>query len=122
VHDVTGDIMPNNYIEILSVSEGSEGLVKQDLKFKTGKFVWRVKFTAPLNPATVNNNNLYVTDSNGNLLNTIIRYDAENKIIEVEPAGVYTPLETYTLNITKRVESQGGQKLKEEVQVRFNCT
>jgi hypothetical protein len=114
--------MPTNYIEILSVSEGSEGKVKQDLKFKTGKFVWRVKFTAPLNPATVNNNNLYVTDSNGNLLNTIIRYDAEKKIIEVEPAGVYTPLETYTLNITKRVESQGGQKLKEEVQVRFNMT
>ena len=114
--------MANNYIEILSVSEGSEGKVKQDLKFKTGKFVWRVKFTAPLNPSTVNNNNLYVTDSQGNLLNTIIRYDSEKRCIEVEPAGSYTPLETYTLNITRRVESQGGQKLKEEVQVRFNMT
>ena len=114
--------MANNYIEILSVSAGSEGKVKQDLKFKTGKFVWRVKFTAPLNPATVNNNNLYVTDSQGNLLNTIIRYDPEHNYIEVEPTGVYTPLETYTLNVTRRVESQGGQKLKEEVQVRFNMT
>ena len=114
--------MPQNYIEILSVSEGAESKVKQELKFKTGKFVWRVKFTAPLNPATVNNNNLYVTDSQGNLMNTIIRYDAEKNYIEIEPATVYTPLETYTLNVTKRVESQGGQKLKQEVQVRFNMT
>ena len=114
--------MPSNYIEILSVSPGSEGKVKQELKFKTGKFVWRVKFTAPLNPATVNNNNLYVTDSNGNLLDTIIRYDAEKKCIDIEPAGLYIPLETYTLNVTKRVESKGGQKLKEEVQIRFNMT
>ncbi len=112
--------MSNNYIEILSVSEGSESKVKQDLKFKTGKFVWRVKFTAPLNPATVNNNNLYVTDSKGTLLNTIIKYDAQKKVIEIEPTGAYAQLETYTLNVSRRVESQGGQKLKEEVQVRFN--
>lgn len=112
--------MPTNYIEILSVSEGSEQKVKQDLKFKTGKFVWRVKFTAPLNPSTVNNNNLYVTDSKGNLLNAIIRYDAENKYIEIEPSVPYASMETYTLNVTRRVESQGGQKLKDDVQVRFN--
>jgi len=112
--------MATNYIEILSVSEGSEAKVKQDLKFKTPKFVWRVKFTAPLNPATVNNNNLYVTDSEGNLLPTHIRYDAEKKVIEIEPTGAYRSMQTYTLNVSKRVESRGGQKLKEEMQVRFN--
>ena len=111
-----------DFINIETTPTEVEGKVKQKLKFKTGKFVWRVKFTAPLNPTTVNNNNLYVTDSQGNLLNTIIRYDAEHNYIEVEPTGVYTPLETYTLNVTRRVESQGGQKLKEEVQVRFNMT
>lgn len=112
--------MASNYIEIKSVSNGSENLVKQDLKFKTGKFVWRIKFTAPLNPSSVNNNTLYVTDSKGDLLSTSIRYDAENRIIEIEPRASYSSEETYTLNVTRRVESKGGQRLKNEIQIKFN--
>jgi light-regulated signal transduction histidine kinase (bacteriophytochrome) len=111
---------PTNYIDIKSVSSGSEKLVKQDLKFRTGKFVWRIKFTAPLNASTVNNNNLYVTNSSGGLLDTSIHYDEENHVIEIEPRASYTPDELYTLNVTKRVESKGGQRLKEEVQIKFN--
>ncbi len=53
--------MFSNYIKIESVSDEAQDKVKQTLKFPTGDFVWRVKFSAPLNPATVNNRNLYVT-------------------------------------------------------------
>ena len=50
-----------NYLEFESMSAGMENKVKQDLKFKTGNFVWKIKFNVPLDPKTVNNVNLYVT-------------------------------------------------------------
>lgn len=39
--------MATNYIKIESVTGGVKNRVKQNLKFKTGNFVWRIKFTAP---------------------------------------------------------------------------
>ncbi|MDF2859399.1 MAG: hypothetical protein K0Q87_5250 [Neobacillus sp.] len=111
--------MESNYIEIESATDGLEKLVKQDMKFKTGNFVWRVKFTAPLNPATVNNMNLYVTSSTDAPLKTAIRYDALNNFIEVEPLEPYAKNESYILNITKNVESKGGQKLKNNIRLKF---
>ena len=54
-----------NYLEFESMSEGMEDKVKQNLKFKTGNFVWKIKFNVPLDPKTVNNVNLYeITEKN----------------------------------------------------------
>ena len=57
-----------NYLEFESMSEGMEDKVKQNLKFKTGNFVWKIKFNVPLDPKTVNNVNLYVTSLNLSLI------------------------------------------------------
>ncbi|MDD5934917.1 MAG: Ig-like domain-containing protein [Clostridiales bacterium] len=111
--------MASNYVEIEGVTGGVENLIKQDMKFKTGNFVWRIKFTAPLNPATVNNMNLYVTSINESPLKTAIRYDAVNNYIEIEPLEAYAKNESYILNISKNVESKGGQKLKNDIRLRF---
>ena len=73
--------MASNFIVIESVEGSVKTRVKQNLKFKTGKFVWRIKFTAPLNPATVNNRNLYVTSMNQMPLQSNIRYDTVNNCI-----------------------------------------
>ncbi len=109
-----------NYIEIESISDGiPANLVHQDLKFKTGKFVWKVKFNIPLNPKTVNNVNLYVTSADQTPLKTSIHYDAENNMIEIEPLEAYAKEESYFLNITKNIESKGGQKLKKEIRIQF---
>lgn len=110
--------MASDYLDIQTPA-GSEKLVRQDLKFKTGKFVWRIKFTAPLNPSTVNTNNLFVTNSTGDLLNAYISYNPETNMIEIAPASAYSTTEQYTLHITTRVQSRGGQSLKEPVQIKF---
>ncbi len=109
-----------NYVEIEGVVGSSEEIVKQNMKFRTGKFVWRVSFTAPLNPATVNNMNLYVTTADDKPLKTSIRYDATNNYIEIEPLEAYAQNESYILVITKNVESKGGQKLKNEIKLKFH--
>lgn len=111
--------MSTHFIDIEEISDGVENRVKQDLKFKTGKFVWRVKFNTPLNPQTVNNVNLYVTGVNQSPLKTTIKYDTINNIIEIEPLEPYAQNESYILNITTNVKSKGGQNLKKPIKIKF---
>lgn len=109
----------SNYLDIESMSDGLEDKVKQNLKFKTGKFIWRVKFSTPLDARTVNNVNLFVSDSQGKVLSTAIHYDSESSTIEIEPLEAYAQHESYTLNISTKVHSRGGQKLKAPVRLQF---
>jgi uncharacterized GH25 family protein len=111
--------MANHFITIESVTGSVKNRVKQNLKFKTGSFVWRIKFTAPLNPSTVNNRNLYVTSMNQTPLQTNIRYDSVNNYIEIEPLEPYTKNESYLLHVTTQVASKKGQKLPNEITIQF---
>lgn len=110
----------SKYIEIEGVTGSEQDIIQDDIKFRTGKFVWRVSFTAPLNPATVNNMNLYVTDASDKPLKTSIRYDPTGNYIEIEPLEAYAQNQSYILTITKNVESKGGQRLKNEMKVKFH--
>ncbi|MBB2181316.1 Ig-like domain-containing protein [Lachnospiraceae bacterium MD1] len=111
--------MAPRYITIENVVGSGKSRVKQNLKFKTGNFVWRIKFTTALNPATVNNRNLYVTTMNQTPLLTNIRYDSVNKYIEVEPLEPYEKNESYLLHVTTNVKSKYGQKLPNEITLQF---
>lgn len=108
-----------NYLDIQSSSGIVENKIKQNLKFKTGKFVWRIKFNIPLNPQSVNNLNLYVTTLNKTPLKTAIRYDTVHNHIEIEPLEPYSQNESYILHVTKNVKSKGGKKLNNEVMIQF---
>ena len=57
--------MAKNLIDIEDIPPQLANKVKQDLKFKTGNFVWRVRFNIPLDPHTVNKDTMYVTNSKG---------------------------------------------------------
>lgn len=111
--------MASNYITIESVTSEVKDKVKQSLKFKTGDFVWRIKFTAPLNPATVNNKNLYVTSMNQTPLLANIRYDSVNNYIEIKPLEPYNKNESYLLHISRDVKSKKGQKLSSDITLQF---
>ena len=108
-----------DYLSIEGMTEDLEGKVKQDLKYKTGNFLWKVKFNVPLDPKTVNNVNLYVTTENLSPLKTAIRYNSLENIIEIEPLEPYAQDETYVLNITTNVTSLSGNALREPQQLRF---
>lgn len=111
--------MSVNYVEIESVSNGLENKVQQDLKFKTGKFIWQVKFNTPLDASTVNNINLYVTSLAGTPLKTNITYDSSSNSISIEPLEPYAKNESYILNITTKVASKGGKRLRSPIQLQF---
>ena len=108
-----------NYLDIKSVTGGDEKLIKQDLKFRTGKFIWKVIFNIELNPATVNNQNLQVYSSDNKPVDTKISYNSATNTIEIEPMEAYATNEVYTLHVGNRVESKGGQRLKNEITIEF---
>lgn len=109
-----------NMLEIEPLSENTEHKIKQHLKFKTGNFVWRVRFTAPLDPRTVNNVNMFVTNAeSGSLLRSSIQYNQETNEVEIKPLDPYAKNGSYILNVTKNVRSKGGQQLKDEIKIKF---
>lgn len=106
-----------NYLDIESTS-GLDQAVRQSLKFKTGNFVWRVRFNTPLDPRTVNSQNMYVTGNEG-MLKVNISYDSSKNEVQIEPLEPYAKEEVYTLHITKKVASKGNKNLKKEIEVKF---
>ena len=111
--------MAFKYITIESIDGSNQSRVKQNLKFKTGNFLWRIKFTAPLNPSTVNNRNLYVTTMDQVPLKANIRYDSISNCIEIEPLSPYNKNESYLLHVTTNVKSKHGQKLPNDITIQF---
>ncbi|MGN0368055.1 MAG: Ig-like domain-containing protein [Wujia sp.] len=111
--------MAKNLIDIEDIPPQLANKVKQDLRFKTGNFIWRVRFNIPLDPKTVNKDTMYVVNSQNQKLKSYIKYDTQNEIIEVEPLEAYATNEYYYLTITTSVKSKGGQSLPEPVQVKF---
>lgn len=110
--------MARNFLEIENIPTHLTSKVKQNLKFKTGKFIWQVKFNTPLDPKTVKDT-MFVSDSLNNKLKTNIKYDTAKELIEIEPLEPYAANEYYYLNITTKVKSRGGHALKEPVQIKF---
>lgn len=108
-----------NYLEVESVTDGFQDKVHQNLKFKTGKFVWQIRFNTPLDPSTVNNVNLYVTNLALAPMQTMISYDASMNVIEIEPLDSYNKDESYILHITTKVKSKGGKALKQPIKLQF---
>ena len=113
------EVYMSAFIDIKSVTGSDYRAVKQDLKFRTGKFLWRVVFNIALNPTTVNNQNLTVYNSSNQPVDTVISYNAELNSIEIEPKEAYAAGETYTLNVSTNVESRGGQRLKNAINIEF---
>lgn len=110
--------MASHYLNIEKVN-GFGKPIGEDLKFRTGKFVWTIRFNNPLDSSTINNMNLNVTTLNQIPLRTVIRYDTTNNVIEIEPLESYSQDETYVLNISDKVKSVGGQNLKRPVHIQF---
>lgn len=111
--------MSKHHLAIEDIPPHLASRVKQDLKFKTGNFVWRVKFNTPLDPKTVNQDTMYVLNSSNQRLRTFIKYDIQTEQIEIEPLEPYSTNEYYHLVITTKVHSKGGQTLREPIQLKF---
>lgn len=83
-----------------------------------------VTFNSELNEDTVNNQNIYVADKTGNIIENISVHLSENnnKKVIVENLNEYKQGDVYYLIISNNVKSAKGVKLKNEVKMEFVIT
>lgn len=93
---------------------------REHLQNKNYNFSWQIRFSHELDPNTVNNTSMFVTDPNGNILNCKIIYNTMGNYIEIRPLEHYQPSSTYTLTITTRVKAVNGKSLKEDIVFPFS--
>lgn len=93
---------------------------REHLQNKNYNFSWQIRFSHELDPNTVNNTSMFVTDPNGDILNCKIIYNTMENYIEIRPLEHYQPSSTYTLTITTRVKAVNGKSLKEDIVFPFS--
>lgn len=111
--------MASAYLEIDRKNTDSNVFIHENIKFQTTRFTWKVKFNTALDPRTVNNTTMFVTNLSQQPIHTNIVYNSEENIIEITPTDDYNANEPYILNITKNVKSVAGKRLKNAIQIQF---
>ncbi|KUO72875.1 MAG: hypothetical protein APF81_26735 [Desulfosporosinus sp. BRH_c37] len=77
-----------------------------------------IKFSLPISPYTINTDNIYIVDSNGQKLkNAILVLGADGKSVKVEHNCKLG--ETYTLYILKNVASNSNEHLENSIKMQF---
>lgn len=92
-----------------------DGEVKQA---PTADYQWTIEFNLDVDEKSVDSNNVYVMDENGNKLSFISPKADGNKII-LENKGRYTEGKTYTIVIKKTVKSTNGKSLNNGINMHF---
>ena len=80
---------------------------------------WYIKFNIALDPLSVSDKSMTVTEANGYILETDISYDTERNLIVICPADPYEEGISYILTITRKVRSKSGSHLKRTIYVLF---
>jgi len=98
---------------------GLKNKIKLDLPGATDLIYWYIRFNIPLDEATVNDQTMEVTDTDGYIMRTDISYQTEQNRICISPLDTYEENRYYLLNITKNVCSARGQPLKTTIHILF---
>ncbi|KGP72587.1 DUF2927 domain-containing protein [Pontibacillus yanchengensis] len=105
-------------ISMLSI----EGHVHAEERSVPKNKTWEIKFNTPMDPTTINHDNIYVIGPDGNKIsktNIRLYLSNNNKVVEVEPKIPYNTGSTYTLHIGTNVKAENGENLREEETLKF---
>lgn len=80
---------------------------------------WYIRFNIPLDERTVSIKTMNVTDTDGYIMRTEITYSNEQNTIIISPIDSYEQNRYYLLNISKKVKSLSGQRLKSKIHILF---
>ncbi len=83
---------------------------------------WVIALSSPADPASVDGEHIYVTDTAGNKVTGISpALSADGlKISIAPPPGGYTPGETYQLHISDQIRSARGTSLERNIRMEFS--
>ncbi len=111
--------MREGNLRYASSNKDLEDRIKVKMEAGADTIYWHITFNLPLDPTSVSENTMYVTDLGGYVLNSFIEYDVETNLIVISPLESYEENFYYILNITTKVKSAKGQNLKVPVIILF---
>lgn len=79
---------------------------------------WKVELNIPLNSNSINENTVYILDSNYNKVEINVTLENNSKTIVIKPKNLYTPNENYTV-IIDGILSTTNKKLVEKFEFYF---
>jgi len=111
--------MSDSKIRLATTDPRLKDKVNIDLSGNLDTVYWYIKFNIALDETTVTPKNMSVTDTEGYIMRTEMRYDNDNNRIVVSPMESYIEGIFYLLNISKRVKSARGNPMKQEIHILF---
>ncbi|WP_209124256.1 Ig-like domain-containing protein [Alkalihalobacillus sp. BA299] len=106
----------------------SLSIVDEDVEFKQldnylnvpNNKTWTFTFNNNINPLSIAPNSLYVLDSKGNNVNSLIINDNQQTVTVLPPPNRYLEGETYSIYFTSMLESSNGIPLSTNYQFNFS--
>ncbi|PRR84230.1 N-acetylmuramoyl-L-alanine amidase [Clostridium luticellarii] len=80
---------------------------------------WNIKFNMKLDTSTVNDSNIVVTDSQGNVVPISLQIGSDGASLIVSPKTQYTYGQTYNLTVKSGLKSVNGKNFKSESKMQF---
>jgi len=113
------DNSEKEYIKLVTSSPELKDKIHVDVKSSTDTIYWHIKFNIPLDESSVSEKTAGVTDTQGYILNTKIRYSQKSNLISIQPLEPYVQNEYYIMSIYKDVRSANLQNLKRDIHILF---
>lgn len=83
---------------------------------------WSVKFNTALDPATVNDDTVYVKDENGVRHSVRLSLSKDQTVIKIKPTKPYSPSRRYNIYITDGVAASTGKYLNQPIMIPFTIS
>ncbi|MEB1805721.1 MAG: Ig-like domain-containing protein [Bacillaceae bacterium] len=107
--------------------EQTPGIVNVDIPFITiGTYfnvpnnkTWTLTFNEHIHPVTISPNSLYILNSQGKTVDSLIINDHEQTVTVLPPPNRYLEGETYTIFITSQLKSVSNEPLMNDYQLHF---
>jgi len=80
---------------------------------------WTITFNMKVDESTINSDNIYITDSTGNIFDSIVNLRNDGSSVYLIPKSNYNWGKTYRIHISNKVKSEEGNILKERIEMEF---
>ncbi|MEN8905252.1 MAG: transglutaminase domain-containing protein [Clostridiales bacterium] len=108
----------------LKYNSESEGVFNAEVinfgKFTYPKKEWKVKLSKNINIETLNNDGIYIENSNGEKHNVKLLYSKRDRIVTIKPIEKYLAWEKYSIVITDKIKTDNGEKLVNPFKLNFD--
>ncbi len=80
---------------------------------------WTIQFDDALNEDTVTSDNIYIKDSDDNVIKTKLSISSDEKAVTIKPVVAYNPNKRYYIYVSKNIKSDKNVKLEKEINISF---